>query len=166
MRFTSSIIRLPDYKLGLDYFYLYNNCDITFLTVFFLTQPVNLPLRVSSCQSCWNSCPIYFWWYQWIVKSSSTAHKSQVQFLPEELVLHFSQPFLVRYKKCKYIVTWIIHLYSNIQFQPSEVRKRSFKIAQLTYSLSTLSRSRVITSGIKQSKIRKYLSKVPCDVNS
>jgi hypothetical protein len=27
----------------------------------------------------------------------------QVRFLPEDLVFHFLQPFLVRYKKCIYI---------------------------------------------------------------
>jgi hypothetical protein len=30
--------------LSLDYFYLYNNCDITFSTVFDLTHPVNFPV--------------------------------------------------------------------------------------------------------------------------
>jgi hypothetical protein len=46
IRFTlsSSIIRLPNYILSLDYFildilYLYNNCDITFLTVFSVVYP-------------------------------------------------------------------------------------------------------------------------------
>ena len=29
--------------LSLDYFIFYNNCDITFLTVFILTHPVNFP---------------------------------------------------------------------------------------------------------------------------
>jgi hypothetical protein len=43
MLFISSIIRFPNYILRLDYFYIYNNCDITFLTVFVLTHPVNFP---------------------------------------------------------------------------------------------------------------------------
>ena len=39
------VLRLPNYILSLD-FYFYNNCDITFLTVFILTDltdPVNFP---------------------------------------------------------------------------------------------------------------------------
>ena len=43
MRFTSNIIRLPNYLLSLDYFISTKNCDITFLTVFILTHPVNFP---------------------------------------------------------------------------------------------------------------------------
>jgi hypothetical protein len=38
------VLRLPKYLLSLDYFYLYNNCDITFSTVFDLTHPVNFPV--------------------------------------------------------------------------------------------------------------------------
>jgi hypothetical protein len=41
--FTPSIIRLPNYIRSLDYWYFYNSCDITFLTMFVLTHPVNFP---------------------------------------------------------------------------------------------------------------------------
>ena len=40
---SSSVICLRQYMLSLDYFIFYNNCDITFLTVFILTHPVNFP---------------------------------------------------------------------------------------------------------------------------
>jgi hypothetical protein len=44
MRFTSCMIRLPIYiYLAYRLFYLYNNCDITFLTVAILTHAVNFP---------------------------------------------------------------------------------------------------------------------------
>jgi hypothetical protein len=39
-----------------------------------------------------------------------------LRFLPEDLVLHFSQPFLIRYKRC-------ISIYSNIQFNQVKCRK-------------------------------------------
>ena len=37
------LLPIITYLLGLDYFVFHNNCDITFLTVFILTHPVNFP---------------------------------------------------------------------------------------------------------------------------
>jgi hypothetical protein len=54
------------------------------------------------------------------------------RFLPEHPVLHFSQPFVVRYKKCIYIVIWITHLlqYSVSTKQSAE---KYFKYSKISW---------------------------------